>query len=469
MSISLLLTKPRGWRYVFGMAKAERSAKQPSPKNAVPHVVIVGAGFGGLEAARTLAKAKVRVTVVDKRNHHLFQPLLYQVATAALSATDIAAPIRKLLASQANTTVLLARANRVDLEAKQLDLNDGKIAYDYLILAAGMTNSYFGHDEWEAFAPGLKSLEDALEIRRRVLFAYEAAERETDPAARKEWLTFVVVGGGPTGVEMAGALSEIAKRTLTKNFRNFDPSSARVVLVEGGPRLLAAFPEDLAAKAKRDLEDIGVEVRLSTRVTAIDAEGISLGEDRIAARTVVWGAGVGGVPLVKTLGIPTDRAGRLKVNEDLRLLERDDVFVIGDIAAFEQPDGTLVPGVAPAAIQEGHQAAKNVLALIAGKPTERFEYFDKGSMATIGRSRAIATSGKLKMTGTLAWLAWLFVHVLSLVGFRNRVVVLLEWAWAYVSFQRSARIILSSTAPREPYPVASQRVPAVPPKETVTS
>jgi NADH dehydrogenase len=438
----------------------------------VPRVVILGAGFGGLEAARALARAPVQITIIDKRNHHLFQPLLYQVATAALAATDIAAPIRKLLAKQNNAKVLLARATRIDTEAKVVELTDGALPYDYLIVAAGMTNSYFGHDEWETFAPGLKSLEDALEIRRRVLFAYEAAEREQSPEERMKWLTFVVVGGGPTGVELAGALSEIARRTMAKDFRSYDPTSARVVLVEGGKRLLSAFPDDLAAHAQRDLEAIGVEVRLSTRVTAIDERGIALGDERIEARTVVWGAGVAGVPIVKTLGVPVDRQGRVEVAPDLTVAGKDGVFVIGDLAAFKQPDGTFVPGVAPAAIQQGTCAAKNIARLVRGEQTEAFEYFDKGSMATIGRSRAIAISGKLKMTGALAWLAWLFVHVLSLVGFRNRVVVLIEWAWAYLTFQRSARIIVSSTVPREPYPVASQRVPVtVPPaaKESVTS
>jgi NADH:ubiquinone reductase (H+-translocating) len=441
----------------------------PATERKEPHVVILGAGFGGLEAARTLARSRVQVTVIDKRNHHLFQPLLYQVATAALSATDIAAPIRKLLVDQTNTKVLLARAVGVDTEKKVVQLTDGQVPYDYLIVAAGMTNSYFGHDDWEAFAPGLKSLEDALEIRRRVLFAYEAAERETDPEKQRHWLSFVVVGGGPTGVELAGALSEIARRTMAANFRTYDPSSARVVLVEGGSRLLAAFPEDLAKRAERDLAELGVEVRLSTRVTAIDEDGISLGAERIAARTVVWGAGVAGVPVAKTLGVPVDRQGRIAVQHDLSVQGKDGVFVVGDLAAFQQEDGTFVPGVAPAAIQQGHLAAKNVIHLVRKEGTETFQYFDKGSMATIGRSRAIAVAGNLKMTGFLAWLAWLFVHVLSLVGFRNRVVVLLEWAWAYVSFQRSARIILSSTVPREPYPVASQRVPKVPEKETVTS
>lgn len=452
------------------MAKTQQGkpAKQTAQKPALPHVVVLGAGFGGLEAARSLANAPVKVTVIDKRNHHLFQPLLYQVATAALAATDIAAPIRKLLASQANTTVLLARATGIDLDKKVVALTDGAIPFDYLVLAAGMTNSYFGHDEWEQFAPGLKSLEDALEIRRRVLFAYEAAERETDAKIREKWLTFVVIGGGPTGVELAGALAEIATRTMAANFRNFDPKTARVILVEGGARLLAAFPEDLAERASRDLAELGVELRLSTRVTSIDEQGVSLGDERIAARTVVWGAGVAGVPLVHTLGVPVDRAGRVSVKSDLSVEGHAEVFVVGDLAAFTQPDGALVPGVAPAAIQQGNLAAKNIARLARGLATESFQYFDKGSMATIGRSRAVAISGKLKMTGLLAWLAWLFVHVLTLVGFRNRVVVLLEWAWAYLTFQRSARIIVSSTVPREAHPAASLRGQSVAPKERVT-
>ena len=436
----------------------------------LPHVIILGAGFGGLQAARALEHAPVRVTVVDKRNHHLFQPLLYQVATAALSATDIAAPIRKLLADQANCTVLLGRAMRIDAQRKVVELTDGELSYDYLILAAGMTNSYFGHDEWEAHAPGLKSLEDALEIRRRVLFAYEAAERETDKEKQKEWLTFVVVGGGATGVEMAGSLSEIARRTMGTDFRNFSPSSARVFLIEGGPRLLVAFPEELSARARRDLEELGVEVRLRTRVTHLDERGIQLGEnDRIEARTIVWGAGVTGVPLSRTLDVPVDRQGRIAVEPDLSVKGKSEIFVVGDLAAFKQEDGTFVPGVAPAAIQQGAWAAKNVIHLVRNGTTEPFVYFDKGSMATIGRSRAIAVAGKLELTGLLAWLAWLFVHVMSLVGFRNRVAVLLEWTWAYLTFQRSARIIMAAPVPRDPNPVASNHAPGAPAKEPVTS
>jgi len=402
---------------------------------------------------RALAKASVRVTVVDKRNHHLFQPLLYQVATAGLAATDIAAPIRKILASQKNAEVLMARATRVDAERKRLVLVDGELPYDYLIIAAGMTNSYFGHDEWEVHAPGLKSLEEALEIRRRVLSAYEAAERASDAAGRAPFLTFVVIGGGPTGVELAGALAEIARRTMTKNFRNFDPKDAKVVLVEGGPRLLPAMPVELSERTRSDLEALGVDVRLSARAESIDAEGVDLtgpdGAERIHARTVLWGAGVAGVPIGKTLGVEPDRAGRVPVGEDLRVVGLDDVFVVGDLARFEQPDGTLVPGVAPAAMQQGELAAKNILAAIRGEAPRAFSYVDKGSMATIGRKKAVAVAGRFKMTGLLAWLAWLFVHLMALVGFRNRLMVLMEWAWAYFSFQRSARIILGQSAGRE--------------------
>lgn len=412
-----------------------------------PRVVVLGAGFGGLAVARGLAKAPVVVTVVDKRNHHLFQPLLYQVATAGLAATDIAAPIRKILADQPNTEVLMARATRVDSGRKRLVLVDGEIRYDYLVVAAGMTNSYFGHDEWEVHAPGLKSLEEALEIRRRVLSAYEHAEKEPKAKRRRPWLTFVVIGGGPTGVELAGALAEIAQRTMARNFRNFDPKRAKVILVEGGPRLLPAMPEDISERTRTDLEALGVEVRLDARAENIDAEGVVLrfGEEteRIAAKTVLWGAGVGGVPIGKTLGVETDRAGRVPVRPDLRPEGLDDVFVIGDLARFEQPDGTLVPGVAPAAIQQGELAAKNVLARMRDQELGEFTYVDKGSMATIGRKKAVAVAGRFKMKGFVAWLAWLFVHLMALVGFRNRLMVFMEWAWAYFSYQRSARIILS--------------------------
>jgi NADH dehydrogenase len=428
-----------------------------------PHVVILGAGFGGLEAAKTLAGEDVDVTVVDKRNHHLFQPLLYQVATAGLAATDIAAPIRRVLAKQENCTVLLGRATAIDPQARTVALDGGDgtttLSYDALILACGMTNAYFGHDEWEAAAPGLKSLEEALDVRRRVLLAFEAAERlESDDEGRRALLTFVVIGGGPTGVELAGALAEIARQTLAQNFRHFDPSEAKVLLVEGGPRVLASFPNELSQYAKEELESLGVEVRTRALAKTIDAHGVTIQEDggeleRIDAHTVLWAAGVGGVPIVKTLGVPLQRGGRVAVDETLAVRGLERVFAIGDIAYLEQ-DGEALPGVAQVAIQGGARAAKNVVRLLAGRKLVPFRYKNLGEMATIGRSRAVAVIGKMRLTGMLAWLAWLFVHLMALVGFRNRVVVLLEWAWAYVSFQRSARIILDAPVarPRAPTP-----------------
>ena len=411
-------------------------------------VVILGGGFGGLAAARALARAPVEVTLVDKRNHHLFQPLLYQVATAGLSAPDIAAPIRTLVRKQQNATVLLARAVAIDTDARVVRLVDGEVAYDTLVVATGVTNHYFGHPEWERFAPGLKSLEEALDIRRRILLAYEGAERAQTDAERARHLTFVVVGAGPTGVELAGALAEIARRTMTRNFRRFDPREARVVLVEGGPRVLPSFPDELSVRALADLRELGVEVRLDTRVQAIDARGVTLPDERIEAETVLWGAGVRGVPIAATLGVELDRAGRVVVGSDLAIPSTPSVLVIGDAAACKQPDGSLVPGVAQGAIQGGVYAARAVMARLEGREVAPFVYRDLGSMATIGRKRAVASIGSIRLTGLFAWLAWLFVHLMALVDFRSRFFVLLEWAWAYVSFQRSARIILDRAAPR---------------------
>ncbi|HEY1957834.1 MAG TPA: NAD(P)/FAD-dependent oxidoreductase [Polyangiaceae bacterium] len=412
-------------------------------------VVIVGGGFGGLETAKQLRKANVEVILVDKRNHHLFQPLLYQVATAGLAATDIAAPIRNVLRRCENCTVLLAEVDAIDAAKKSIHTNAGDtIAFDYLVLAAGATNRYFGHDDWEANAPGLKSLEEALAIRRRVLLAFENAERvateSSSESERDAYLTFVIVGGGATGVELAGALAEIAARTMTKNFRHFDPRKARIVLIEGGERLVSAFAPDLSAHVLHDLEVLGVDVRLKTLAASIDESGVVLKNgERIASRTVVWAAGVGGAPLASALGVPLDRAGRIPVRPDLsvRDLEQRSIFVIGDLAALDQ-DGEPLPGVAPVAIQMGRHVAENIELSIAGEATKSFRYHDKGSMATIGRSRAIAQIGRVHITGFVAWLVWLFVHVMALVGFRNRVAVLLEWAYAYLTYQRSARIIL---------------------------
>lgn len=406
-----------------------------------PSVVIVGGGFGGLAAARALASAPADVVLVDRTNHHLFQPLLYQVATAGLSPAEIAHPIRRILRRQANARVLLGEVVAVDAAARRVRLADGEIGYDRLVLAAGAGHSYFGRDEWAAHAPGLKTLEDALEIRRRVLVAFEEAEREERPEARREWLTFVVIGGGPTGVEMAGAFAEIARHTLPRDFRRADPRTARVILVEAGPSVLSSYPGELSERARRQLETLGVQVWLGSPVTGIDASGVDLAGDRIAARTVVWAAGVEGSPLVRSLGAPLDRAGRVRVLPDLSVPGHPEVFVVGDLVSLEQ-DGRPVPGVAPAALQMGAHAAGNVLRSLRGEPLTPFRYRDKGSLATIGRRRAVAVLGSARLSGLVAWLAWLAVHVFFLIGFRNRFVVLFTWAWAYVTYDRSARLIL---------------------------
>lgn len=408
---------------------------------AEPHVVVIGAGFAGLRAAQRLKRARARVTVLDRRNHHLFQPLLYQVASAGLNPSDIAVPIRRILRRQANTTVLLAEVEAIDLAAKRLRLAEGELAYDYLIVAAGAVDHYFGHDAWEVHAPGLKSLDDAVEVRTRVLLAFEAAERAQDEAERAAWLTFVVIGGGPTGVELAGALTEIARYTLARDFRRFDPRQARVLLLEGGPRVLPAYTAASSASAQRQLERLGVTVRTSTLVTDIDAGGVTIGDERIVARTVLWAAGVRAVPLARTLGVPLDRAGRVVVEPDLSLPGHPEAFVVGDLCAFTTQDGKPVPGVAPAAMQEGDHAARNVLRLLAGEPSEPFVYWDKGSLATIGRAAAVAEIGWLRLSGLLAWLAWLGIHIFFLIGFRNRALVLFEWGWAYFTYQRGARLI----------------------------
>ena len=407
-----------------------------------PRVVIVGGGFGGLYAAQALKRARLRVTLIDRRNHHLFQPLLYQVAMAGLSAGDIAYPIRSILRRQRNARVLLAEATGVDLGAREVALRDGgRVGYDFLILATGVRHAYFGHEEWEADAPGLKSLEDALEIRRRMLLAFEYAEREKDSRERRALLTFVIVGAGPTGVELAGALADIARTVLVSDFREIDPREARIVLVEAGPRVLPPFPETLSAKAEKALTRLGVEVRNGQAVTAVDSAGVDLGDERIDARTVLWAAGVAASPLGKTLGVPIDRAGRVIVEPDLSVPGHPEVFVIGDLAAFLHQTGKALPGVAPAAIQQGRHTAKNILRRIAGKPTETFRYVDKGNLATIGKAAAVADFGFLRISGLVAWLLWIVVHILFLIGFRNRVIVVFDWAWAYFTSQRAARLI----------------------------
>lgn len=415
-----------------------------------PRVVILGCGFGGLFAARALRKAPVEVTVVDRTNHHLFQPLLYQVATAGLAAPAIAEPIRRALAKQKNATVLYGEAQRVEVEARKVVLENGEtLAYDRLILATGATDSYFGHDEWRAHAPGLKTLEDAFEIRRRILLAFEAAERETDPVKRTAWLTFVVIGAGATGVEMAGTLAEIARHTLKGEFRRFDPRNARIVLVEGLDRVLPPYPPDLSERARLQLERLGVTVWLGRRVTGIDAAGVQLGGDRLEAKTVVWCAGVAASPLGATLGVPLERGGRVVVAPDLSVPGHPEIQVVGDLALLPEHEPP-VPGVAPAAKQMGRHAARNLVAAISGRPTQPFRYRDYGQLATIGRSKAVAMFGRVHIWGWLAWVTWLSAHIYFLIGFRNRLVVLIDWAWAYWTFERSARIVAEPAKRRAP-------------------
>jgi NADH dehydrogenase len=408
--------------------------------DAPPRVVIVGGGFGGLNAAREFARARVQVTLLDRRNHHLFQPLLYQVATAGLNPSDIATPIRRILRRQKNVEVLLAEAMAVDLEEKLVFLDEGTVSYDYLIAATGARHSYFGRDGWAQFAPGLKSIGDALEIRRRVLSAFELAEREKDSARREAWLTFVIVGAGPTGVELSGALCEIAQHALARDFRHINPALARVILLEGTDRVLPSYTPALSEKARKQLARLGVDVRTGQKVTGIDAEGVSIGSERIATRTVLWAAGVAGSGFGRALGVPLDRAGRVPVGPDLSIPGHPEVFVVGDLASLVQ-EGEPVPAVAPAAMQEARHAARNVLRAIRGEPPLPFRYRDEGSLATIGRSAAVADLGRIKLSGALAWLAWLTLHLFFLIGFRNRLIVLFQWAWSFFSYDRGARLI----------------------------
>jgi NADH dehydrogenase len=432
------------------------------PITPLPHVVIVGGGFAGLFCARELKRARARITLVDRQNHHLFQPLLYQVATAGLNPSDIAEPIRRVLRRQKNTEVLLAEASAVDLEGRKLELADGAILYDHLVLATGATHSYFGHDEWAPHAPGLKTLDDALEMRRRVLLAFERAEREPPGPKRDAWLTFVVVGGGPTGVELAGALAEIARHSLVRDFRTIDPRTARVVLIEGMPRVLATYPEALSEKARLQLVRLGVEVRLGTRVTGVDAQGVSLGSERLAARTALWAAGVAASPLARSLGVTLDRTGRVPVEPTLGLAGHPEVQVVGDLAYLSE-NGEVVPGVAPAAIQQGKHAARNILRALNGKPPLPFHYRDKGSLATIGRAAAVADLRGLRLSGWIAWMAWLVVHIFFLIGFRNRALVLFEWAWSYLTYDRAARLITGgSSGPGQSAPPPPRTPPGDP-------
>ena len=406
-------------------------------------LVIIGGGFGGLSAARALAREPIVITLVDRSNHHLFQPLLYQVAMAGLSPGEIAVPIRSVLSRQENARVLLAEVTNVDLVNRRVETRESlPLDYDYLVVATGAENSYFGHDDWARVAPGLKYLDDAVEIRRRVLVAFEAAEREPDPTVQRQHLTFVVIGGGPTGVELAGAIAELATFVLARDFRAIHADATRVVLVEGSDRVLAGFDPKLSAQAAKSLHEMGVEVRTGLRVTAIDEGGVSCGSERIAASTVLWAAGVRGSGLCQKIGIPVDRQGRALVEQDCSIKDHPEVFVIGDAASFV-PDGAQhgLPGVSPVAMQQGRFVARQIARSMHGAPRQRFRYLDKGSMATIGRSRAVAQVGRLQLTGFLAWLAWLTVHIFYLIDFRNRVVVLFDWAWAYFAYRRGSRLI----------------------------
>ena len=411
----------------------------------VPRVVIVGAGFGGLIAARKLAASAVQVTLIDRRNYHTFQPLLYQVATAGLSPGEIAAPIRWILRGRSNVRILMGEVENVDVSRRVVRLVDANIPYDYLIVAAGASHAYFGHDEWEPFAPGLKTIEDALEIRRRVLLAFELAERQAAESGEQVQLNFVVVGGGPTGVELAGTLAEIARRALVNEFHSIDPERTRILLLEGGPRVLLAYPEDLSRSAEEQLRHLGVEVHTSAMVTGIEPAAVITSQTRLPAAVILWAAGVAASPLGKKLGAPVDRAGRVLVNPDLSLPGHPEVFVIGDLASLKDKNGNLLPGVAPVAIQQGKATAENIERELQGNPRQNFHYLDKGSLATIGRAAAVAQFGKVHISGFLAWLSWLFVHIFFLIGFRNRIIVLIQWAWAYFTYERGARLITGST------------------------
>jgi NADH:quinone reductase (non-electrogenic) len=441
----------------------------------VPHVVVVGGGFAGLYATKGLADAPVRITVVDRENHHLFQPMLYQVATAALSPSDIASPIRSILRKQANVEVILAEVTEVRTTEKNVQLADGgSIDYDYLIIATGVRHSYFGHDDWETYAPGLKSMEDAEEIRRRVLLSFERAEREKDPVRRHAHLTFVVVGGGPTGVEVAGALAEVRRYALRRDFRHIDPGEATVMLLEGGTRLLSSYPEELSERAKRELRRLGVEVRLETLVTDISPSYVVAGGWTIPTRTVVWAAGNAASPLTRSLGVPLDRVGRVLVEPDCTIPGHPEVFVLGDVAAFPDKTYGFLPGICPVAIQMGQYTARAVRGDLSGRPRRPFSYWDKGQLAVIGRGHAVCDIWHFHFGGMLAWLIWIFVHIAFLIGFRNRIIVLTEWAISYLTYERGARLITWDWGARKPgesrlklmSTTGEHRLPALPPPTT---
>ena len=410
-----------------------------------PRVVVIGAGFGGLSATVALAKAPVDITLIDRRNYHLFQPLLYQVATAGLSPADIAYPIRSIVRRYLNVKVMLGAVTGVDLPGRAVLIDQRRVPYDYLVVATGARHAYFGHDEWEPYAPGLKKIEDATEIRRRVLLAFERAEATQDEAERHRLMTFVIVGGGPPGVEMAGAVAELAHRALSRDFRHINPRAARIVLIEAAPRVLMTFPESLSETARRSLERLGVEVRLGKAVTAVDENGVGIGEDRIESATVIWAAGVAASPAARWLGAEKDKAGRVKVNRDMTLPGHPDVFVIGDTAVVEDGKGNILPGVAPVAKQEGAYVARVIERRLRGDQPKPFRYHDYGNLATIGRKSAVVDFGWLRLSGFFAWLLWCVVHIFFLIGFRNRIAVMLDWAWAYVTFQRGARLITGDT------------------------
>ena len=439
---------------------------------AIPRVVIVGGGFGGMNAARALAHAPVRITLIDRTNHHTFQPLLYQVATAGLSPGEIAAPIRSILRSYNNVEVLMAEVTGFDVGRRVIQTPEEEIPYDYLIVASGASHAYFGHDEWEQFAPGLKTIDDALEIRRRVLLAFELAERRAATGEKTQPLNFVVVGAGPTGVELAGTLAEICRHALTHEFRAIAPEQTHILLIEGGPRVLAAYAEDLSQSAKKQLQRLGVEVRTSTMVTGIEPGAVYIGATRLDASVVLWAAGVAASPLGKKLGAPLDRAGRVLVQPDLSVPGHPEIFVIGDLAAAKDDSGQMLPGVAPVAMQEGKFVARLIRQeLAAGANSEarpKFHYWDKGSLATIGRAAAVAEFGKLHISGFIAWLAWLFIHILFLIGFRNRLLVFIQWAWSYVTYERGARLITGSTD-RPGWPAPQTNAAETNSEETSTS
>ncbi len=419
----------------------------PTVPDSRPHVVIIGGGFGGLNAAKALRKAPVRVTVVDKRNFHLFQPLLYQVATASLSPSDIAYPIRAILRKQSNVTVLLDEVTGIDIDRQAVTLGEGTLSYDFLVVAAGSQGTWFGHDEWAPHAPGLKSMEEALDIRQRVFSAFESAEREMDPVRRAALLTFVVVGGGPTGVELAGSLAEISRQTLRENFRTFDPATARIVLVEGGDVLLRGYPNRLSRAAQRSLERLGVEVRTNARVTSIDGDTVTLGDETIETKTVLWGAGVTGQPIGASLGVELVSGNRVPVMPSLALSGHPNVYVVGDLAAMDDGKGGYLPGVAQVAMQGGKHAAKNILRTLNGGSPKPFHYFDKGTMATIGWNRAVADIGPVHLSGFPAWFIWATIHIAFLVGYRSRFSVMWQWSWAYLTRNRSSRLIIGNEVP----------------------